>query len=183
MDEIWKPIPGYEGLYEASNLGRIRSVDRELVQRNNKGSVSVFRRKGRILAQRMSSAGYLRVNLSKDDEHSTHHVHKLICLAFYGVPESGRDQAAHNDGTRTNNVLSNLRWATTSENMQDKNLHGTDMRGGKHPKAKLNWESVRSIRASNDNAPALAASHGVGVSAIHKIRYGYTWKEEHAGAA
>ena len=183
MVELWKPIPGYEGIYEASSLGRVRSVDRELIQKNNKGGVSLFRRKGRVLAQRLSRDGYFRVNLSKDDEITTHQVHNLICLAFYGTPRNGRDQAAHNDGTRTHNVLSNLRWASPSENMQDKNLHGTDMRGDRHFNARLNWDTVREIRRSKDSAPSLANRFGVGVKAIHKVRYGYTWKEEFVPAS
>lgn len=174
--EEWKPIPGFEGLYEASNAGRVRSVDRDLFQRNNAGGVSIFKRKGRVLAQRVSASGYYRVNLSKDDMHTTHHVHKLICLAFYGPPSCDQAHAAHNDGDRKNNALPNLRWATPSENMMDKNEHGTDMRGARHFNAKLTWDDVKAIRSSTDSAPSLARKFGVGVHAIHKVRYGYTWK-------
>ena len=161
-DEIWKEIPGYR-YYEASSLGRIRSMPRG-------------RRKGKVLKPRPGN-GYLRVNLSIDGEHLTAGIHRLVCLAFHGLPASGDLEAAHGDGVKTNNANDNLRWATPLENQQDKILHGNSLKGEKCPTAKLNWDIVRSIRKSNEPTMAIAKRHGVNYSFVYKIRAHESWVE------
>jgi hypothetical protein len=119
MSETWTTIPGFDG-YEASDLGRVRSTDR--LVRAPRGS---RRCAGRILSPRVDRYGYLRVNLSVGNVHVTAPVHRLIALAFLGAAPSESHEVAHGDGTRCNNALTNLRWATTVENSDDRRLHGT----------------------------------------------------------
>ena len=120
MREIWKPIPGHEGCYEVSNLGRVRSLDRR--------KINGHRMKGRILATVFMRNGYQIVTLWRSGVQRTWLVHRLVLLAFIGEPGTGVE-ALHADGDRTNNRLDNLSWGTHSENQFDQVSHGT------HPNA------------------------------------------------
>jgi len=114
--EQWRDIPDHDG-YQASDLGRIRSLDRLVECRN--GVVKPF--KGRILAPQNQTSGYFGMVLGRGRPRL---VHRLVMLAFVGPCPSGHE-VAHNDGNRRNNALSNLRYATPKENAADKNRHGT----------------------------------------------------------
>ena len=116
MQTAWAPIPGYEGLYEASSEGEIRSVAR----RNTRGG---------ILAQRTHRNGRKIVSLSRNGVVTTHNVHRLVAAAFLGDPE-GR-QVCHNDGDPSHNRLANLRYGTASDNAQDALQHGTNKEASK----------------------------------------------------
>jgi hypothetical protein len=113
--EEWKPIPTFDG-YEASSLGRIRSVDRHLPDGR-------FRR-GSILKPFQLPNGYLQVNLGANVRG---YVHRFVCMAWHGEPFA-KAEAAHFDGCKLNNSAENLRWATSAENEQDKRRHGTYQR-------------------------------------------------------
>lgn len=102
MKEIWKDIPGYEGLYQASNLGNIRSLPRNAT-------------KGKLLSFSKSKNGYYHIILSKNNNQKTFNVHRLIMLTFYGKSNL---QIDHIDGNKQNNNLNNLEYVTNSENMK-----------------------------------------------------------------
>lgn len=116
MSEIWKPIPGYEGLYEASSLGHIRGVNR----------IDSAGRKWRAreLSPGKSTGGYLQVGLFKNGRPKYHYVHRLILLTFHGAAPTGTE-CRHIDGDPNNNAASNLRHGTRSENIRDQVTHGT----------------------------------------------------------
>lgn len=118
-DEIWQPVPEYEGLYEVSSQGRVRSIDRYV--KGKHGNLRLAR--GRLIAQTLLH-GYPTVRIYKDNVGQTVGVHRLLCLAFYGIPPAGY-QACHNDGDRAHNTLDNLRWDSVSENHRDSVRHGT----------------------------------------------------------
>lgn len=123
MTEIWKTIPNFENYYEASNLGRIRSVRRTITQKSHSG-VEYTRVMGeRILVPLPSSKGYLRVRLSKNGVTTRHSVHRLVLLAHRGECPPGHE-ACHADDQRTNNRLSNLRWSTPEANIADRFANG-----------------------------------------------------------
>ncbi len=122
--EAWRPIPGYEGIYEVSSLGRVRSIDRV--------DCAGKRQKGRIRKLGALESGYLKVDLSKGGVLSSHTVHSLVALAHIGPRPIGM-WVAHNDGVRTNCAASNLRYATPSDNHADKLRHGTSNRGKPRP--------------------------------------------------
>lgn len=115
--ETWKAIPGWVGFYEASDQGRIRSLDRV----NSRGS----RSKGRILKPGSNPKGYAIYVLCRDAKRSAFSGHCLIASAFLGPRPDGL-QVAHGDGDKTNNAPANLRYATAAENAADKKLHGTE---------------------------------------------------------
>ncbi len=114
--ERWLPIDGYEGVYEVSDQGRVRSLDRV--------DTSGRRRAGVVLAQVISSTGYHQVGLHYGGATRTMHVHRLVMLTFAG-PEPEGMEVRHLDGDRTNSRLANLAWGTHAENMQDQRAHGT----------------------------------------------------------
>lgn len=127
MEEIWKDIPGYEGLYQASNLGQIRSLDRtvEYVKHYSDRDVkAVHKFKGRVLKQTFTS-GYLGVLLSVDGKTKDVLVHRLVASTFVENFDS-KPQVDHKDGDRTNNRADNLIWVTSKEN------HANTISKGKH---------------------------------------------------
>ena len=114
-EEIWKPVLGYEGLYEVSNHERVRSVSRMVINSNGVGE---RRSPGKLLKQYMGDVGYYRVTLCKDGIPKNKRVHDLVCSAFHGPRPEGME-VLHLDGTRTNNKPENLMWGTRSDNMKD----------------------------------------------------------------
>jgi hypothetical protein len=153
--EVWRPIPGYDG-YEASNLGRVRSLDRWLEKKNG---VKWFRR-GRVLRQ-PPDRGYPQTNIGD--------VHVLVMLAFHGAPSKGM-WVAHNDGNPLNNRLDNLRYATPSDNAMDRVVHGTANRGSRNGFAKLTEQQVLAIRNSiGKSQTALAKEFGVSLMCVNTV--------------
>lgn len=115
----WQPVVGYEGLYEVSREGRVRSLDR--VKRNRWGE---YVQPGVELRASSAGDGYAKVALTKDGKLRTRRVHILVLEAFVGRRPDGM-QACHNDGNQGNNCIENLRWDTVSANTYDKIRHGT----------------------------------------------------------
>jgi len=114
MEEIWRSVVGYEGLYEVSNCGRVKGVDRIVIMINNK--VKINRRvKGSFLTPKKTRHGYLGVNLYGPDRRVSFCVHRLVAMAFVPNPEK-KSQVNHIDGDKTNNNEWNLEWNTPSEN-------------------------------------------------------------------
>lgn len=118
--EQWRPIPGYEGYYEVSDHGRVRSLDRT-IERSNGQEV---RRKGRVLRPGTYVSGHKHVNLHAPERKRKWRVHHLVLLAFVGPMPEGME-VCHNNGNPADNRLENLRYDTHSSNLLDRNDHGT----------------------------------------------------------
>lgn len=108
--EEWKDIKGYEGLYQISNLGEVKSLSREVEQSNGKK----YTIKERKLKTSRNGNGYTGITLNKDGKHRFN-VHRLVALHFIENPE-GKEQVNHKDLDKTNNCKDNLEWLTKSEN-------------------------------------------------------------------
>lgn len=110
--EIWKPVPGYEGLYEASDQGRVRSLDVRVPMRW--GATRI--RRGRILRHNITQTGYPSVMLSKSSQQLRVTVHRIVAVAF-GLVDGGDDaEIDHINRDRADPRLVNLRRATSSQN-------------------------------------------------------------------
>ncbi|WP_372809312.1 NUMOD4 motif-containing HNH endonuclease [Litorivivens sp.] len=140
---IWRKIAGFE-CYEISSCGKIRSTTRTV-----KRGDSCFTLQGRYLKQRMGKNGYLYVNLRQNGKSKSKYIHRLVAESFIGKQPSGRPVVAHWDGVRENNCVSNLRWATYSENQADSARHGTNRRPGgvNHARARFSKSDILEIYA------------------------------------
>ena len=116
MEEIWRPVVGYEGLYEVSNTGQVRSVGRYYVNSLGKR----FFLKGKILSLSDNGRGYLRTVLKKDNKESSKYIHRLVAEAFI-LNVDGLPAVNHKDEDKTNNSVDNLEWCTAKYN----NNYGT----------------------------------------------------------
>lgn len=136
MKEIWKDIPEYEELYQASNLGQIRSF-------------LIHKTLGKILRPILCTGGHLQVGLYKNGKQKRLFIHRLILNTFVGSCHIGM-QCRHLDGNPINNKLNNLKWGTGSENQQDSIRHGTffhpDNSGSNNGRVILQESDVRRIR-------------------------------------
>jgi len=113
MQEIWKDVKGYEGMYQVSNLGRIKSLDRTVVC--NRGYKLV---KGMILKGEISKKGYCRIRLSNGvNNRKKYFVHRIVAFAFI-CNQDNKPFINHIDGNKLNNNITNLEWCTCSENIQ-----------------------------------------------------------------
>jgi hypothetical protein len=112
--ENWKKIVGYEGLYEVSDLGNVRSLDKVVPKWDG------FRLlKGRVLKKKLTQFGYHSVALTKNGKPKHYFVHRLVATCFIDNPDTKtKTQVNHIDGNKTNNAVDNLEWVSASENIK-----------------------------------------------------------------
>lgn len=130
MIEEWRPVRGFEGRYEVSSLGNVRSLAKVLPFRSKRGRWFTRRTKTAPIAKNLMNAGYHVVHLYRDDVRTVRTVHSVVAEAFIGPRPEGHD-VAHWNGERLDNRAANLRYATRSENHMDKRRHGTSRLGKK----------------------------------------------------
>jgi len=177
MAEVWKDVKGYEGLYQVSNLGRVKSLERTVTAKN--GSKRTIRQ--RILKPKTERNGYLRVILCKGNgKKKTLKVHRLVCEAFHENPEN-KPCVNHIDENKANNTASNLEWCSYKEN----NNHGT--RNERRAKAQSktvgqytrDGKLIKVWQSTNEVERQLGFEHSA-ISAVargnRKTAYGYIWK-------
>jgi hypothetical protein len=170
-EEVWADVPGYEGEYQVSSLGRVRSLLRR--RWNGRGWRNV---PGRLLG--LKPGRYPAVSLCRTrEDQRTVNVHTLVLTAFVGPPPPGME-CCHEDGDKWNCRLSNLRWDTPTGNHRDRVRHGVSNRGERSGSAKLTREQVTVIRAqSAAGVPRreLATAFGVSPSLVSMIATGKRW--------
>lgn len=118
-NEQWKPIKGYEGFYEVSDHGRVRSVDRVIPHRRS----GQLRLKGKIIVQGTDEGRHMFARLCCEGTANQMYVHRLVLEAFVGPCPEGME-GLHWDDDQKNNHLSNLRWGTRSDNISDMKRNG-----------------------------------------------------------
>ena len=156
-DEQWRAIPGWEGTYEVSNLGRVRSVDRVVHFSDGR----VRRYPATLRAAHTDGFGYLKVTLKGSGRNVRMLVHQAVALAWIGPRPDGLE-VCHYDGDKANNRAANLRYDTRAANHADAVRHGTARR----PR-KLSDEAVAAIRAARGTVPGTELAERYGTSKTH----------------
>lgn len=168
--ESWKPVVGFEGLYEVSDRGRVRSLERAV--RIVNGMAPARRVPAKVLSPGVNTSGYLHVTLFRAGKRRLRRVHHLVLEAFVSHCPAG-DQALHGNAVRDDNRVENLRWGTARENAQDRDLHGNQQRGESAWNAKFTDDQIIAIRCAYDTTSAtladLACEYSVCISTIWYI--------------
>jgi len=176
--EVWKSVVGYEGKYEVSNLGSVRSLPRP-IERFVNGNLCVYFKKGRILKLNSSGSNYLRVELCLTGIRKKHYVHRLVAEAFIPNP-TNLPCVNHKYGDKTDNKSTNLQWCSYSENNQHAIDTGLSLRVGETCHlSKLSEQQVLDICSKLDGGSLtptqIALEYGVTPENIRYIDKGLTW--------
>ncbi|MEO0849205.1 MAG: NUMOD4 domain-containing protein [Cyanobacteria bacterium J06648_1] len=178
--EVFADIRGYEGYYQVSNYGKVRSLDRVIKEKTGKTQTL----KGRVLKLRINPGGYYYIGLGKNGTKATFAIHQLVAQVFLDNPEN-KPIVNHIDGKKLNNSVANLEWATYSENL--KHAYKTGLRqavqieavGSKNYKRKLKPEQVieikRLLATGNLTHKEIAIRFSVARSTITEIKSGKRW--------
>lgn len=160
MNEEWMPVKGYEGFYEVSNLGRVKSHYTNA-----------------ILQGSLDKDGYKRFCLTKNKAETTYSAHRLVMAAFVGECPEGME-VCHNDSNRLNNSLENLRYDTRRANAADRVGNGTAPIGNQNPRAYLSKQQVEEIKWAYSfgfTQQQIADFFSTTRSNINNITRGKTW--------
>lgn len=164
-DETWKDIPGFEGCYQVSNLGNVRSVLRTV---SGGGCVKVKTLKGRILKPylRGDRTKYPTVNLSMNGLKTKMPVHQMVLKSFHGPRPSPNHVARHLNDRPVDTRSDNLVWGTQSQNMKDKFQNGYV-----HPRLVLSEEARLAIKSDNRSQRVIARDHGVSQKTVFRVKH------------
>lgn len=169
--EVWKDIPGYEGLYQVSDHGRVKSLARKVER-----GAGFYVCKERVLKPALVD-GYPMVALSRNGKAKSIRVHILVMLTFVGPCPEGQE-VLHKNGIRSDARLSELSYGTRRENMADAVLHRT-VTGVNNGNAKLNAFQIVDIWDAYDTLEReLAERHNVCVNTIRNLKMGRTYCED-----
>lgn len=151
MEEEWRPVKGYEGLYEVSNMGRVKSLHRSQII---------------ILKQHVDHSGYMHVCLNKDGTPNTKRVHRLVAIAFIQNPNN-YEIVNHKDGNKKNNTVDNLEWCTQSYNIKHA-YHNSLMNRNKQKKIVILYKRYGKYDSITEASEALGVTSGALSNAIHR---------------
>lgn len=164
---VWASVPGWPS-YEVSTCGQVR--------RRGPATGAVV---GRVLRQLLNpKTGYRSVCLSAHSIQKRVDVHRLVAMTFLGPQPSARHLVAHNDGIRTNNCVTNLRWATQADNLSDCRAHGTALVGSRNPMAavtELDVRAIRRMKAFGIPRAVIAEGYGIHLRSVFRILSGTNW--------
>lgn len=175
MKEVWKDIVGYEGLYQVSNFGNVKSLEKYIVQKRRK-----YIKKESILKNNESPYGYLYVNLYKNGKGKGFFVHRLVGIAFIPNPLK-KPTINHIDGNKKNNCVCNLEWNTYLENNIHANINNLrDFSKRKHKVQQIKDGVVIATFESYKEAYRKTNVRCSNISSVIKGRCktagGYSWK-------
>ena len=181
MEEIWKAVEDYEGIYEVSNLGRVRSLDQLVSYTSRWGTVAYRPTKGKVLTQRRMRNGYMGVLFKVQGHTEMKLVHRLVAAAFVPNPQN-LETVNHKDEDKQNNRADNLEWMSRADNVR----YGTGSQRKRTPMRKVeqlttDWQHVAYFDSIKE------ASEATGVQTRHiggccrneygaKTAGGYRWR-------
>jgi hypothetical protein len=182
--ERWLPVAGYDGFYEVSDQGRVRSLSRKV---QNAGKVDYI--SGRILSPNFTGKGYLFVNLCRNGDRTMAYVHRLVATAF--LPPSEAPHVNHIDSVKTNNAASNLEWVTPKQNTHHAiaagkfaiaHMNGRTLAINNPARAKklsaAEVASIRSACAAGEPQASIGARFGITQATVSKIKRGAVWNTQ-----
>ncbi len=174
--ETWKDIKGYEGSYQVSDKGNVRSLDRHIQSRYGTRKI-----KGCFLKKLCDKDGYHKVNLKQSQKGKNCFIHRLVAIAFI-ENDKNKPQVNHKNGVKNDNNVENLEWVTLSENRQhayDTGLqNGLNRRGSKSNFSKLKKEDVYNIRKLLKNGikqKCIASIYKISQSGVSTIKKNKNW--------
>ncbi len=172
--ENWVSVVGYDGFYEVSDQGSVRSLDRMVNGRYGTKRIQ----RGKVLRPAPTECGYLFVTLQADKRTKYTGVHRIVCAAFNGP--SDKPTVNHKDGNKHNNVPGNLEWATYLENQTHADSTGLrQIKGERNGRAKLTEVDVASIRSAGalkyGDVARIARQYGVSGTMIRNVLAGRNW--------
>ena len=170
-NEVWKPAVGFEGLYEVSSEGRVRSLDTHL----KGGGI----RLGRVMALRTDRRGYPRLNLVDPSSSPRRmrrgvYVHQLVARAFLGNPHEGAGDVNHIDFNPSNNKVSNLEWASRRENLLHSSRAGRFSRS-REPRKTYTTQQINQVRdllSVSVSPREVSTLTGVGIHSVWALARG-----------
>lgn len=179
IGEIWKPVKGYENIYEVSSMGRVKSCERIIVRSN--GRKINFPEK--IMKPTINHKGYEVIDLRKNGKRECGFVHRLVGKAFIKNP-SGKKQINHKNGIKTDNNVENLEWVTNKENMIHAYKNGliNNNKANKNRSRKIDQLTLENefIKSYNSIEDAIKATNINNISAVcrgHRNKAGgFKWR-------
>ena len=182
VPEIWKAAMGFEGHYEVSSLGRVKSLRRKVP--NGRGSYRVVKERIMALTPNHRLGGYLYVTLYCENKSKSFSVHTLIAKSFLGMPPDGKE-VNHIDGNKANCALSNLEYVTSAENKQHARTTGLwQNRGEQHGNTKVSEDQASAMLAMYRDGMKLSdigRKFGVTKGCVWNVTSGKSWR--HLGVA
>ena len=158
MEEVWKDVKGFEGLYQVSNIGNVKRLISERVFAE------------RLIGRTIDKYGYVKRVLSKNGKNNHFTEHRLVAIAFIDNPNN-KPAVNHINGIKTDNRVKNLEWCTNKENKEHAVITGiTNQKGVKHNMCKLTEEQVCEIRKIGFSQTRMSLSKKYGVSRTHILR-------------
>lgn len=171
-DEIWKPVDGYEGIYEVSNIGRVKSLPKTIIIKQPK-AIRIFQ--SRLFKKSVNRYGYIIVSLHLNLKIKQFKVHRLVAKAFIPNPDN-KPYVNHIDGDKQNNHVTNLEWCTAQENsihaVRNGLLRNSSLKGDLHNSLKLKFKQVQEIRELRNAGMELkhiASKYGISVDYTSKL--------------
>ena len=167
----WKPVVGWEGWFEVSDHGDLRSVTRRVEYSN--GSTRIY--KGQNKRIHTDRYGYARGSLNRPGKSETCQMHVLVCEAFHGPRPSPDAEVCHANDIRDDNRAENLSWGTRQSNAREM-AERNRIKGERHPRQKLTAFQVFMLRESSyDSISQLARKFGVARGTMHSVVKGKNW--------
>lgn len=167
--EEWKSIPEYNGLYQVSNMGRVKSLARFVPHKRH----GLFKVKERILKPGKDNGGYRKVILyNLEKRKKTHRISRLVAQAFLCYPIAKGLHVCHNDGDNQNDNLTNLRIDTERNNHRDKKRHGTQLFGESHGKTKFTDDQCLKMIQDPRPIKQIAQAYGASEAQVSLLKSG-----------
>lgn len=170
--EYWKNIVGYENLYQVSNYGSVKSLEKKWFKSNK----TLHIQKEKIIKPRKTKDGYLIVNLCKNKKQKTFSIHRIVCIHFL-FNLNNKEHVNHKNGIKHDNNVKNLEWCTMDENFTHAKENGLTTKGIKNGRVKLSENDVYQIKfiLIKVHQKEIAKKFGVSQGLISQIKLNKIW--------